>query len=246
MMAEAKKKPVFEKGNTPVGVAVFPRLDKPDYKFKKELGEFSVKLRFAGDAIEPLREKLQAALDKWLPEVKALYEKKLAEAENGKQKKAAKDFLAEFATGKLTNALPIKEAVDDDGEPTGEYEVTFKMPGNFKKKNADGTETLKPRSVKFVDAKGNEMKGTPSVWGGSELRVGYTIRPYETPKGVGVRLGLEIVKIIKLVSGGNGANASDYGMDDEEDGYEDDTSEATTNSAAAGKDVASEEDNPDF
>ena len=50
--------------NTPTGVAVFPRLQEPDYKFQSA-GEFSVNLRLTEKDARPLITHLEKMLDAW-------------------------------------------------------------------------------------------------------------------------------------------------------------------------------------
>jgi len=80
---------------TPRGIAIYPKLHKPDTKFKPQ-GEYSVKLRLAADAapyyigkeeasIGDLKEKLGELLDRFFEETKA----RLAKGD-GKAKAKAK------------------------------------------------------------------------------------------------------------------------------------------------------------
>ncbi len=50
--------------NTPVGVAVYPRLNEPDYKFDPA-GVFSVTVRVPSKEGQELKNKLDEMLDKW-------------------------------------------------------------------------------------------------------------------------------------------------------------------------------------
>jgi hypothetical protein len=68
------------------------------------------------------------------------------------------------------------------------------------------------------DAKGTPMKDV-QVWGGSEVKVAYVLRPFYTVMvGAGVQAKLSAVQVIKLVTGG-ARDAGAYGFN-EEDGYE--------------------------
>jgi hypothetical protein len=239
-MAEEKKpKIVFEKIASPRGVAVWPRLTEPDFKFKKELGEYSVKLRVPKDVAEAWAGPLVAALDKLVAEQKAEMEAELKEAK-GKKKADLKKALDEMPI----NPLPITPAYDDEGNETDEMEIKFAASGGWKDKK---TGAIKPRKIPLEDSKGNPIKRKLDIWGGSEIRVFATIRPYVTPKGIGVRLGLEAVRIIKLVQGGAGGfSAAAYGVEKEDD-LDDDAFDADSlveDNAAPSADAS--EENPDF
>ena len=204
-MATTRK---FEQITTPKGIAVFPRITKPDTKFKAE-GKYSVKLRLSRVEAQSLIDKLEAALETLVAETKADYEEKLANAKTGKDKASIKKFLSDMPI----NDIPVKAAVDDEGNETDDVELSFTMPAQYTDKKTGKVMKLKPT---LLDAKGKEITKAIEVWGGSIIRVGGTIRPYVTPKGVGVRLGLSLVKIIELVTGSGGASASSFGMDGDE------------------------------
>ena len=194
-MADKKqKKPRYI---TPVGVAVYPYLDKPDTKFKEE-GEFRTKLRMSAEAAAPIIE--------------------LVDAEMAEAKKIEKliEATKKLPKGKtIPENTPYKNAVDDQGDETGEIEFNFAATASgVSKKNG------KPwtRTIDIFDAKKKKMTG--GIWSGSKLKVAYTIGSYfiNAKVGYGVKLYLEAVQVIELVQGGN-RNAEGYGFGEEE-GYE--------------------------
>lgn len=187
------KKPTFIKG-TIKGTAKYPRLNTPDTKFNAN-GVFSVKLILTQEDATPLMEAVDGVMNKG-------YDEKLA------QMKADGKSPALIKKVKLSDT-PYQEVYDEEGNPTGEFEVTFKMNHKITKK--DGTvETRKP---KLFDAQGAEIKGVaPSIWGGSVLTVAYQLIPFDSPvAGVGCSMRLQAVQINTLVSG-TGGTAESYGF----------------------------------
>jgi hypothetical protein len=201
-MADQKRDVV--KFTTPTAVAIFPRLNEADTKFKKE-GEYSVKLRFADGAFpadvvakcEALIEKLKAST------VDALKAKK------------------EGAKVKSLKVRPVltPEMDKETGEETGSFIINAKMRASGVSKKNGKAWTRQPE---IFDAKGRKLATPPSIWGGSELKVAVTAAPYYTPKDneVGVAFYLEAVQIIKLVSGKQ-RDAGSYGFGEEAEGYTD-------------------------
>lgn len=191
-MATKQKRP---RHTTPPGIAKFPHLVTPDTKFKAD-GEFHCKLRYTDEAaIEALKKVID-------PAVEASYQQALTDRPKYK---------------KLTQrAYPYTEELDEDGNETGAIVFNFKQNAKIKKRDGTVIEVKIP----LFDAKGSPITGKPSIWGGSELIVAYTIRPYfmESEKKAGVTLDLAAVQVIKMVSGGGG-DASSFGFG-KRDGYE--------------------------
>lgn len=204
MSSEKVKKDSF---TSPKGIAKYPKIIKPDTKFKAD-GEYSVKLIINGEYCQELCDKLTAIRDARFPDC----EKREREA----ALKAKKPFKP------LKQAdLPWKECVDDEGNPTGELEFNFKMPARITKK--DGT-ILELRPAIF-DAKGIPIIGQAReelrIGGGSTLRVSFDVRDYYTPLvGFGIKLSLKAVQILKLVEWTGGGTADSHGFEAEEDGFE--------------------------
>lgn len=222
----ADKKPSV-KFITPRGVAVFPKLTKPDTKFKAE-GEYRVKLLVtAGSIPEDVIAKLTKLRDDFVEETKAALTQK---KEGAKVKKLKVLDLFKDEVNKET------------GEPTGKTIISAKMTasGISKKDKTPWT-----RAPKLFDAAGKKLPAKSVIWGGSELKVAVQAMPYYMPKDneVGVALYLEAVQVLKLVSSG-GESADDYGFGAEE-GYTaepeetfptDDSADAPASTASAGDD----------
>ncbi len=76
------------------------------------------------------------------------------------------------------------------------------------------------RTIPLFDAKGAPMR--KDVYGGSTLIVAFSASPWVNPKcEYGVKLQLEAVQVIDLVSTGGQRSASGFGFGEEE-GYADD------------------------
>lgn len=237
-MSKTNDKPNYVKGITPKGRLVFPNLNKPDKKFDT----WNAKIRLDPEASEALIEKIEGVLKEYWPVAKKELEDKLANAKTGKEKGAAKKALEEMKEADRG----YKPAYDDDGNETGEYEFNFKSPTSYKSKrqtNEDGTPKLMPITIDIFDAKGKPLKGSkvPMIYGGTVAKVGYELRPFSTPVGVGVGLRLKAVQIIELRSGGGPRDASEYGFGAEE-GYE--ASEGEDSGAGFGDETGSGDGRP--
>lgn len=211
------KRPSFVKFMSPLGVAIFPKLNAPDTKFK-DAGEYQCKLRLSAEDSEVFIEQIEAQLKAYWPIAKAELEDKLANAKTGKQKAEAKKALEEMKEAEK----PYKPDYDDDGNETGEYVFNFKSPASWVKDKGKATEKVMPIKPAIFDAKGKELKNPPEIWGGSKLYVAGTFRPFNMPIGVGISLRLEGVQIIELNQGGGNRSASGFGFGAQEGGYEGD------------------------
>ncbi len=184
---------------SPKGIAVYPKIQEADKKYKKEYGEYSTKLRVTVEEATAMKAEWKTAFD-------AAYAIECA--------KQGKKSL------KLSPATPfakeiVKEEAADGTEverETGMILVKFSQIGGYKEKKS-GKEVLKRVSV--VDA--NKAPVKSEVWGGSEIKVAYTYKPFFSDAlGFGVTLRLNAVQVLKLVTKGDGGAASAF---DKEDGY---------------------------
>jgi hypothetical protein len=188
-MASERKKKV--RMVTPAGIAKWPHLIKPDYKFKDD-GEFHTKLRIGAEDFEELREKIMEIYDSAV---------KAAKASNAKtKKKPPKAFDPPFLFDEESN----------------EYEISFKSKYSWVDRE---TKEVKTRVIPLFDASGAPIKNKDlKIGNGTLMRVSFTIDPFHTALGVGVSLKLEAVKILNLVE--YGANADSFGFgEDESDDY---------------------------
>lgn len=198
--------------NTPVGVAVYPRLNEPDYKFKPE-GEFSVTLRLSETDARPLITELENMLDKWHTE-----ESKVRRKPN--LRKAP---------------LPVKPAYDEEGNETDDWDFKFKM------KYQVTTQSGKSWSQrpKLYDS---DLKGYNGgvIGGGSKLAVNFVPATYYTPAlGCGITLRLNAVQVNKLSEYVPQNTVESLGFKKQPDGYKSpEKSEEDVEVEAAEKDEA--------
>lgn len=228
-------------GVTPKGVAIYPWLTKPDTKFNKN-GDYRVTLKLESADAEEFKETIDNAIADVEEKTRAELNGKLKEATTGREKAKIKKALESMRV-----LVPYKESVDDEGDPTGDYEFNFKSAASF---TDSKTGKVIPRTLKIFDAKKKEITGNVAVFGGSIIKVAYTVSPYyiAAQDAVGVKLLINAVQVIELNSGAGGT-ADSYGFD-EEDGYigEESTEEESSNSTGTDEpsDSDEEEENDDF
>lgn len=190
---------------SPAGKAAYPRLNKPDTKFDAD-GVYKCPLIVDTDTEKG--GKFKEYLDNQYEEAFEAAVKKCVE--DGSFKTEA------LARKKIKRAdLPYTVVEDEDGEETSLIKVNFKMKAKVKSRKTGETFELKP---KVFDAHKQELPKCPAVYSGSILKVAFKpIFWFTKQLGAGVKLQLEAVQIIELVSG-SGGDADSYGFGDE-DGY---------------------------
>lgn len=214
----ANKKPKNPEFVSPRGTFRYPKLNDPDYgtkEFPKPDGEYSVRLILSEADAQPLVDKLQPHLDAAVADAQAKF-KELPVATRKKLKEVT------------VNDLFQVEYDQETEEPTGNVVFKFAMRASGKTKDGKAWS----RKPVIFDAKGKKMVKPEPIWGGTEGKVAFEVRPYfiAGTGAAGLKLGLNAVQIIDLVSGG-GRDAEGYGFD-EEDGYEaSDNEDAEENSA---------------
>ena len=167
---------------SPEGIARYPWLNEPDTKFDAD-GVYKVELVIPKDEAQTFIGTIQDVADK-----------------------AMEEFQSDNPRKKLKTApLPIKDHVDDDGNETGDVAIKFKL----KAIGGSGANTWEQRPVLF-DSKLRPM--TENIGGGSNIRVGCEVVPYNSPTiGVGVTLRLKSVQCLNLIEyGGAGADAWEF------------------------------------
>lgn len=154
---------------TPVGTALWPHLNEPDTKFDKD-GSYSVNLVLGKEQTEDIKEKLAGVLEEFI-----------ASGESKTKKKAP---------------MPIKEDKDQDGKPTGNYQIKFKLRAVGQSRG----ERWEQRPALF-DSQGQPL--SEQIGNGSKIKVGAEVVPYSTAMaGTGVTLRLKAVQVIELSSSG--------------------------------------------
>lgn len=212
----AKRK--FPRILTPVGTAVFPRLNKPDDKFDAD-GVYSVKLRLTPDEAEDFIEKLEALYEEH-------YQQCLSDEGKKKLKKAP---------------LPWGMEEDKDtGEETGNYLINCKMKAVVRPK---GREPFDKKPV-LVDSQGVPI--SLIVGGGSRIQVCLEVNRWFTALGVGMTLWPVAVQVIQLSEPGT-ADPASFGFETHDDGFsvKDGTFEDAAKADAEGDD-SGDDDTDDF
>lgn len=171
---------------TPTGVTVYPKLNTPDTKYVAE-GVYETKMRFTNEDAAGVIENIQAEWDKGIAAAKV--------KAKGKKIKLADE--------------PWEVEEDTDGNPTGFTVIKFKMVASGTRK--DGS-TWK-RSCPLWTSKGKAVKTI--IGGGSKVRIGYYLTPYEMNGKQGIAIKLSSVQIVELSEYG-GSNP----FEDVDDGYD--------------------------
>lgn len=192
----AQNKQQFVRTTTPVGIARYPWLNKPDTKFKAQ-GEYKVDLIVS-------RERAAALV----AQVNKVAKEMLAETQAANPKKAK--------TMKLASHSVVAET-DDEGNETGNTIFKLRQYASFESKKTGEVFT---KTIPLFDAAGK--KCSPMVGGGSKLKANIELYPWYSAKDneVGVKLRLNAVQIIDLVEYGSGGSADQFGFGKEEGGFE--------------------------
>lgn len=198
----AEKKPAFPQFTTPKGVLVYPHLHAPDTKFNAK-GVFQTKIRLGADESAPLRAAIDAEHARIVAVAERDLEKKKAESPANKklQKQECK-----------VNDPPYEET--EDGDFTFNTKMAWKVTPKTGK-NAGKEIELKPT---LFDAHLQPIKYGTKIGSGSTARVRFSIIPYNTPQGCGVKLQLDAVQVITLKTW-EGRSGAEFGFAAEEDGF---------------------------
>lgn len=201
----------------PAGPLVFPKVNAPDFKFKKDYGEYTTRVRYPANG--PEIEFIRAQVAETLERAKAEADAKWAEMSQDAKRKLKKD---KNITGPKPMDLVTEEYEKDSDEPTGT--VTVKASANAGGIRKKGKDAGKPWSFKppIFDAKGKSpLKNPPEIWGGTIGKLSVDVSTFWVPLDAtyGVKLNLRAVRILDLKSG-SGADAASYGFGDDDEGFE--------------------------
>jgi hypothetical protein len=243
-MADAKK-PKNPQYNTPVVTfGPFPKITAPDFKFKPEKGEFVLRGILPTD--HPVAMKMRTLADE-------IADKALKVAVEKDERPAAKKKQTPW---KLNESKVYTDEVDDEGNETGRTVFKFSMLHSGVSKKTGKAWKMWP---KLFDANGKAIPREKNadydlkVWGGSEGIVRFEAVPYAATAnvGAGCKFSLVAVQITKLVEGGDGSSAEDFGFGKVEGGFDSDSiapQEETMETASAdmSSDNAPTGENDDF
>jgi hypothetical protein len=177
---------------SPIGVAIYPHITKPDFKFNSD-GVYDCRMRLENNQeTQDFFAILQQELDEYLGDM-------------DKKKRASVKKILPFYTDEL----------DSEGEPTGKFIIKFKL--NALIKSGEKTWNLKPRiwsaSNQLIEG---EALDKLQLWGGSLVRIKGEINPFFSAKDkeAGLSLRMGDVQIKKAVAGGGSPFDAFEGEDD--------------------------------
>lgn len=170
---ESKKTTII----TPMGIAKFPKLNMPDFKFNKA-GIFSVDLVLAKDDAAVLREQL------------ATFEED-----------AYNHMLLLKGLKSMNKAdSPLKKELDQEGKETGNFVIKIKTVASFTDQSGNVT-----NKTVIVDDKHGE-RTDQLVMAGSKIKVRAIISSYFTQGKFGITARLNRVQVKEFSDGPSGAD----------------------------------------
>jgi hypothetical protein len=193
--ANHKPRPKYPQITTPVGVARYPFLLRPNTRFDPD-GEYRVTLILSKAEAQALIDTIDEAL-------KASMEKAIAE----NPAKVDKIYPAK---------PPYSGIINEAGEETDLVQFNFKSKAKIKPRNG-----AEPFFIKLAifDAKGQTISQDVRIGTGTKMKICAELVPYFTDLvGAGVKLRLKAVQITELVEY-TGPTASQFGFG-LEDGYD--------------------------
>jgi hypothetical protein len=194
MLVDRKECPLL---TTPRFAAIYPELNEPDYKFKKDTGEYHVRARIHADdeGWQPLIADAEAILEK-------AFEAKCEELRRDKKAGLIKD---------LKKAPVVRVEVDNEtGDETGYLIWKANLAARVDIKSGPKAGQSFEKRPDIFNAQAQRVTKPPKIGNGSEMYVKARPLPYfiATDKTIGVRFELEAVQVLKVVAGG--ARTADY------------------------------------
>jgi hypothetical protein len=200
----------YQKGTTAPGVLVFPKISAPDFRFEAEFGEFNCLLDLEGAPAADLVKLIDSTFETEYG-FECEEKGKVSVDEDGNTVYGLKKY----------DGRPYGPATDKDKEV---------IPGvtrfRFKRK-AGGRMGPKSKSpgkiwgceIPIFGASG-DIPVTEEVWGGSKAIVAFQLQPWWTASlGFGIKLSIEAVQILELVSSNGARTATAFGFESTE-GYQ--------------------------
>ncbi len=194
---------------TPAAPSIWPALNEPDYKFKRDTGEYHARLRIAAadlPAWQPVIDAAQEILDE-------AFEAKKDELQRDKKGALLKEL-------KKTDTFLKPEIDPETGDETGYYVFRASLTARVDIKNGPKAGQSFDKKPDIFNAKGIQLKNPPKIGGGSVLKLSVAVMDYWFPKDkeIGVRFELEGAQLLKLVQGGERTAASyGFGVEDGDD-----------------------------
>ena len=193
-------------GVSPKGTFKYPHLNTPDYgtdEYPKEGGEYNVKLILNAGEAEAFREVFS--------DLHELADT-LGKAADKKRKPPSRKKNP-YTLNEIGN-----DVYDENDEPTGDVEFSFKTKASGKDAKTD---KVWNKVLPIFDAKAKTIEDCDAIYGGTIGKLSFTAKAYWIAgQGMaGVSLYLNGAQIIDLVTGGGSATAEGMGFG-EEDGYE--------------------------
>jgi len=197
---------------TPPGTLEHPWLTNPDFKYKKEAGEYHTKLILGAKESSKFRKAIDAEIAESLAAAKKAAAEKKAEKTGKVKKKGAGKV-------KLCEDKPYVELED------GTFSFNFKMKASGESKKTGEKWTQAPA---LYDAKLNRLDPAEvKIGSGTEAIVSYEISQFFTEKlGAGVTLRLGGVQVLKLVEWGASADSLGFTAQDSDDDEDEDAEES--------------------
>ncbi len=219
-MAEKKK---FTRVISPIGKAVFPRINEPSTKFNAD-GTYECNILLDPndeDATWMLNGVEQTGVQNFLNLLDAKADEGFAQSKVDfkEAKKTAKTKAKRDAKFEVKRRDPFDIELDDEGKETGLVLVKTRVNAVYRKKNDDGTETIFRKKPGIFDSQGKPFDSP--IWGGTKLRIQFSLDLYvmlsQSDAGATKRLGA--VQVLSLVGPGQ-MDAEAYGFGAVEGGFE--------------------------
>ena len=212
--------------NTPVGIASYPHLTKPDEFKGVESYKCNLRLDESNDEAIKFIQTVKKFAEKCRLADLTLAEEKLSEldpeAKNPKAKKQyeAAQKMVDTLSDQESYRLPFEQEWGDDDELTGNILLRTKSKAAFKGRDGNMI-SLAP---KFYAADAKPMTTRPDVRGGSRIALGLTFVPYAAGGDIGAGISARInsVQLISLAGGSAGGDAGFTAQS----GYKEDTFDA--------------------
>lgn len=219
-MAEYQKK---QKYNSPVGIAGYSWLNKPDTKFNDD-GVFTTKLILEGDDAVAFKSTIDGLVD------------------------AAWDELTEGWTegkkGKHTKFHPYKMEEDDECEETGRLIFNFKQNAIIRTKKGEVIEIKIPLYDRFG------RKTNKAIYPGSKIEIEFSTRGWVQAKNkeIGITLDLSAVLVREFAesTGGGGQSAEGRGFNVDQGEPDEPAEDSSEGSGFNSEGGAPADENPDF